>query len=361
MREVTGVGRRAARAEVVQYQGGGSGSGGASKHNLDVKLLMLGAGESGKSTFFKQMKILYKQGYTAEELASCREVIYTHVLTSAFMLIGTRELFGIPFQRAENAERASRVVSLADEHMLVDHSKGFTFTKELTEDIEALWHDRAIQQVYARRSEFQLKDSAAYYFHHIQRIGSPDYIPTVEDLLRSRVKTLGIVDAEFSLGSFNITLYDVGGQRPERRKWMQCFQGVDSLLFFVALNEYDLTCYEDNKTNRMKESLMLFDETINNKWFYETPVILLLNKEDLFREKIRQVDLSILFPEYKGGADFDKAVDFIAGKFRSFNKNPDRRVVVEITCATSTEEISKFMKTLEATLRHTQMLEVGKV
>ena len=43
------------------------------------------------------------------------------------------------------------------------------------------------------------------YFHHIQRIGSPDYIPTVEDLLRSRVKTLGIVDAEFSLGSFNIT------------------------------------------------------------------------------------------------------------------------------------------------------------
>ena len=175
---------------------------------------------------------------------------------------------------------------------------------------------------------------------------------------------------------------------------------------WVSPRRYDLTCYEDNKTNRMKESLMLFDETINNKWFYETPVILLLNKEDLFREKIRQVDLSILFPEYKGmvsscrfsgfsaisllccflippswrkfsafflldivwlvgwlagGADFDKAVDFIAGKFRSFNKNPDRRVVVEITCATSTEEISKFMKTLEATLRHTQMLEVGKV
>jgi len=34
-------------------------------------------------------------------------------------------------------------------------------------------------------------------------------------------------------------MVDVGGQRSERRKWIHCFEGVTSVLFLVAISEYD--------------------------------------------------------------------------------------------------------------------------
>lgn len=53
---------------------------------------------------------------------------------------------------------------------------------------------------------------------------------------------------------------DVGGQRSERRKWLHCFDNVTAVLFLVALNEYDMVLEEDNRTNRMEESLKLFQK-----------------------------------------------------------------------------------------------------
>jgi len=95
-------------------------------------------------------------------------------------------------------------------------------------------------------------------------------------------------------------MVDVGGQRSERKKWMHCFSDVTAVLFCVALSEYDLKLYEDNATNRMHESLKLFKEICNSKWFVETNMILFLNKSDLFREKIAKVPLGVCFSGYKG-------------------------------------------------------------
>ena len=76
------------------------------------------------------------------------------------------------------------------------------------------------------------------------------------------------------------------GQRNERRKWIHCFQDVNAIVYCVATSAYDLVLEEDEQTNRLSESLELFDRTINNLWFKETPVILFLNKIDLLREKV---------------------------------------------------------------------------
>ena len=40
-------------------------------------------------------------------------------------------------------------------------------------------------------------------------------------------------------------MFDVGGQRSERRKWIQCFDDVRALLFVTALSGYDMTLFED--------------------------------------------------------------------------------------------------------------------
>lgn len=71
------------------------------------------------------------------------------------------------------------------------------------------------------------------------------YVPTVDDVLRTRVKTTGIVEMVFTFRDLRFRLVDVGGQRSERKKWIHCFQGITALIFTVALSEYDLVLAED--------------------------------------------------------------------------------------------------------------------
>ena len=93
-------------------------------------------------------------------------------------------------------------------------------------------------------------------------------------------------------------------QRSERKKWIHCFEDVTAIIFCVAMSEYDQVLHEDETTNRMHESLKLFDSICNNKWFTDTSIILFLNKKDLFEEKIKKSPLTICFPEYSGECTF---------------------------------------------------------
>jgi hypothetical protein len=88
-------------------------------------------------------------------------------------------------------------------------------------------------------------------------------------------------------------MVDVGGQRNERRKWIHCFEDVTAIIFVAALSEYDQVLEEDNETNRMVESLKLFEDTINNDWFNRKPIILFLNKVDIFEKKLEYSNLGM--------------------------------------------------------------------
>jgi guanine nucleotide-binding protein G(i) subunit alpha len=83
-------------------------------------------------------------------------------------------------------------------------------------------------------------------------MAQPNYLPNDQDILRSRVKTTGITETMFSVGELTYRLFDVGGQRSERKKWIHCFENVTALVFLVALSEYDQMLYEDESVNRMQ-------------------------------------------------------------------------------------------------------------
>ena len=111
------------------------------------------------------------------------------------------------------------------------------------------------------------------------------------------------------------------GQRSERRKWIHCFEGITAVIFCgnerirsdVTRRRYhgmvhllqsllSLTGSAQllRQQNRMKESLLLWEEICNSRWFSNTTFILFMNKMDIFAEKIRRIDLSVLFPDYEG-------------------------------------------------------------
>ncbi|XP_015422698.1 PREDICTED: guanine nucleotide-binding protein G(z) subunit alpha [Myotis davidii] len=203
-----------------------------------------------------------------------------------------------------------------------------------------LWADPGAQTCFGRSNEYHLEDNAAYYLNDLERIAAPDYIPTVEDILRSRDMTTGIVENKFTFKELTFKMVDVGGQRSERKKWIHCFEGVTAIIFCVELSGYDLKLYEDNQTSRMAESLRLFDSICNNNWFINTSLILFLNKKDLLADKIRRVPLTVCFPEYKGQNTYEEAAVYIQRQFEDLNRNKEtKEIYSHFTCATDTSNI----------------------
>jgi len=300
------------------------------KLNKEVRLLLLGTGESGKSTIAKQMKIIHLKGFSQDELISYKPIIQSNTLESIKTLVVACKKFNYEL-RKENISIAQMFEGL--------NTLSSDFTSDQVNGIRSLWKDPAIQETYKRQSEFQLPDVCQYLFENIDRISSPNYIPDQNDCLRCRARTTGIIETEFVFQGIDFRMVDVGGQRSERKKWIHCFQDVTAVIFCVALSEYDLMLFEDPQTNRMHESLRLFDQICNSKWFSYTSTILFLNKSDLFQEKIAKKDLKCCFPDYSGGCDFLNATQYIEQKFVELNKQQAKNVYTHITCATNTENI----------------------
>lgn len=303
----------------------------------EIKLLLLGTGESGKSTFAKQLKLLHSNGFTRDELMSYKPVIINNILTAFRNIIMATEKFG------RTQELYSTVSPKAIQYFLgIDPLKD-ELQPQAAEYVKVLWSNHIIQDSVSKSSMFQLPDSTGYLAENIDRISQNGYVPTFEDILRCRARTTGIVEIEFELEKFKFRIVDVGGQRSERKKWIHCFEGVTALIFCVALSEYDQKLYEDERTNRMHEALELFDEVCNSEYFVRTDIILFLNKSDLFREKIKKVDLSVCFSDYNFGGDYERACNFIRVKFEALNRikvgNVPKRLYSHVTCATDTENV----------------------
>jgi len=170
-----------------------------------------------------------------------------------------------------------------------------------------------------------------------KRSSEPDFKPEVQDVLNCRVMTTGISEVFVTAGQQTFQIVDVGGQRSERKKWIHQFAGVQSIIFITSLSEYNQTLREDIHTNRSKESLELFGQTINSDIFRQTPIILFLNKVDIFRTKIKQFPLNETFPDYTGPPEEQPCLKFMVKQFTAQNNFPSRAIYPNVTHATDTK------------------------
>eukprot|EP00118_Oscarella_pearsei_P001574 m.7797 g.7797 ORF g.7797 m.7797 type:complete len:399 (+) comp19665_c0_seq1:1316-2512(+) len=260
------------------------------KFKATHRLLLLGAGESGKSTIVKQMRIIHdsqerqekERGFSLDERrakipdikSNVRDVICT--LVDA---LGKLENPSVDFGDDSNRLKGDYMARIRSD-------LNFDYSNEFYDHTSALWRDAGIQNTYKRSNEFQLLDSAGYFMGRLPAIRDSAYVPTNEDLLRCRVITEGIYETKFEVNKVTFYMFDVGGQRRERGKWIQCFTGITAIIFVVACSGYDTYLREDPSKLRLQEAIELFESIWFNRWLQNTSVILFLNKEDLLKEKI---------------------------------------------------------------------------
>ena len=303
--------------------------------NSKSKLLLLGAGESGKSTVFKQIRIINSSGYSEGELKQFKWIVHRNVLDAIKILVEQ--------VHARDIELAEANEDIADQVVLWDSEN---LNPEMAESISRLWADPGIQQVFERRAEFQIGDNAQYFLSDVRRIGEHDYLPTTADALSARVRTSGVVSKNFEIKGKPFAVYDVGGQRSERRNWLPLFDHVTAVVFVAAISEYDQVVAEDRSKNRMHEALDLFAQIVNSKHFGEAAVMIFLNKKDLFAEKIKKVDPGTWFPEYKGGCNYEAAEEFFKQEFHRRVEDKDKKIYTYTTCATDTGNISAVFQSV---------------
>lgn len=343
-----------------------------------VKLLLLGAGESGKSTIFKQMRILYGTAREDDELRMYGVVIRHNVIVAIRKLcvhlrnLGLEDSLGLE-KPVENGGSNTTPKQAYDELVahLVDNTASPSEESPSNGDsndwvgispraglaanndakqflrhhdaIRILWQSETMKEVWSKRNQVNVIDGHKEYLQDVNRIASPAFKPTTQDILLARMRTTQVVMEKYRIDGIDFEMYDVGGQRSERRKWISCFDNVDAVIFVAALSEFDQALAEAKRTNRMVEALELFRSVCNNRAFANTSIMLFLNKKDIFAEKILYSDISAQrpFADYAGPpGDFDHGVLYFIQKFKDcliddeFNDS-----FIHVTCATDTNNM----------------------
>lgn len=119
-----------------------------------VKLLLLGAGESGKSTFLKQMRIIHGIKFEYELLKEYQQDIYQNVIRGMKVLVDARNKLDIPWEDISNNDSGKKVLEFNNAIFL--DSRLFIQYAPL---VSRLWNDSGIRRAFDRRREFQLVSS----------------------------------------------------------------------------------------------------------------------------------------------------------------------------------------------------------
>ncbi|EKM61835.1 uncharacterized protein PHACADRAFT_248702 [Phanerochaete carnosa HHB-10118-sp] len=237
--------------------------------------------------------------------------------------------------------------------------------------IAELWRDKRVRQKLTER-RIRLEESSGFYLDELDRITAKMYFPTDDDVLKARLKTTGVVEHTFTVSNPEFRgvewkIYDVGGARPQRQAWAPYFDDVDAIIFLAPISAFDQVLAEDPRTNRLEDSLYLWQSVVSNKLLANVNIILFLNKCDLLRKKLESgVKLRHHMSGYRDKPnDYDSVYGYFKLKFgalhQHYSPNRDRELYIHGTSVIDTRSTRTIILTvrdiiLQGNLRNTALI-----
>ncbi|CDO68221.1 hypothetical protein BN946_scf184913.g11 [Trametes cinnabarina] len=195
------------------------------------------------------------------------------------------------------------------------------------DDIVALWEDKVVQAVL-KKQNVRLQDMPGFFLNDAARVASIGYEPTDDDIVRARVRTLGVEEHHFTMESGALPgtewyIYDVGGSRSVRQHWIPYFDDVQAIIFLAPL-AFNLTLDEDPKVNRLEDSIILWREVCQNALLAKTTLILFLNKMDILQATLAAgIRVAKYVPSYGDQPnDVQHVTKYFRDKFRGYHLRP---------------------------------------
>jgi len=192
------------------------------------------------------------------------------------------------------------------------------------DDILSLWEDQAVRAVLKRRG-VRMQDMPGFFLNDSARIATLVYEPTDDDIVRARLRTLGVEEHRFTMESGSSGsewyIYDVGGSRSMRPHWIPYFDDVQAIIFLAPL-AFNLMLEEDSKVNRLEDSITLWREICTNKLLEGATLILFFNKMDILQATLAAgIQVQKYVPSYGNQPnDVQHVVKYFRDKFRGYHK-----------------------------------------
>jgi len=332
-----------------------------------IRILVLGISGSGKSTFSKQMKILFTAGFNEDERQSYVSITRSNVL------VGIKELAEQAATRGLEVEEKNRkYIRYFRENNVFELDLA---DKTVLKKVKALWGDAAIQEAWEACRNYQIQVSQLdYLMDHLERITDNDFSPNNNDIVRARQRTAGAYSTRFDAFKYSWEIIDVGGQSPERKKWHKIVQeGFASIIYFASLDEYNMESSEVQGKTKMEVSLGVFKSIMEDAANFKACTILFLTKLDLFKEKILSDDgkkeFNKKFPDFKKWlpdyeptkdpnskyfnieSEEDKliygAVKHIENQFREYIPEDHTNLVVFPSCTIDTDQMKIVFESMK--------------
>ncbi|KDN43689.1 G-alpha-domain-containing protein [Tilletiaria anomala UBC 951] len=249
-------------------------------------------------------------------------------------------------------------------------------------DIQALWSGKdsgvfshgSVVKKLRQNFTFERVSAPTWFLDQLDRISVADYAPTNEDIMHARVRTIGLSESVFQVGSLHkYRVYDVGGDRSQRIAWAP-FLGdqVRAVIFMAPVGAYDQRLQEDASVNRVQDSLDLFWQVATSPLLLSASVVLLLNKIDLLQHKVRRgVSVKKHWPNYDGRDDdyeqvwrwfrarFTDVAKASRGKLHSELQRNVGQVYIFPSCAVDTSKIKAILISVQDTILRSNLQEAG--
>ncbi|TFK44474.1 guanine nucleotide binding protein, alpha subunit [Crucibulum laeve] len=199
-----------------------------------------------------------------------------------------------------------------------------------SDDMVRLWHDPTIKKLL-KAQKIRLEDMAGFFLDSLERVTALRYVPTDDDILRARLKTLGVSEHRFKLKaggyfcnlvSHDWRVFDVGGARSLVSAWASYFDDMDAIIFLAPISCFDqVVLVEDPSVNRLEDSILLWKSVVSNPLLQSTETVLFLNKIDIFKAKLVS---GIKFADYvisygNRPNDFEHAANYLKKKFSALH------------------------------------------
>jgi len=310
-----------------------------------IKVLTLGVSGCGKTTFAKQMKIIHNQGFQEFEILNYKSIIQRNITA------GLREIAIYIFENeVDTSDYPEKVMDALN---FFKDSTNVELKHDVVEMAKKIWEHDGVREVYERIKYIVHFPHVEYFLKDIDRIVDESYLPSNEDIVRCRQATIGASSTIFWKDKFWWTIIDVGGHQPERSKWGQVVKdGINAMIYFVALDDYSTESGEETGKTKMDISKLVWEEVVNSDVFNRECTLLFLNKVDLFREQITEekqyTAFKRAFPEYTGDQDAEQALDYVKQQFLELStKRSSNNIYTHYTCAIDTEQMNVVWDALQ--------------
>ncbi|PVF93835.1 G-alpha-domain-containing protein [Serendipita vermifera] len=233
------------------------------------------------------------------------------------------------------------------------------------DDMIALWKDAVVREILHRR-DVRLEEGPGFFLHDIERITQLGYVPSQEDVLRARIRTVGVQEYIFLLENGpdkgrEWKIYDCGGARNQRHAWP--FFDDCHLIFLAPISCFDQVLAEDRRVNRLEDSMQLWKGVCSSKLLQKSEMILFLNKCDILKAKLASgIQFVDWVPKYDAPNTTEGVTSYLKGKFRAIQKahSPAPRVFYcHLTAVTDARSTVKILGSVQELVARAQLHNVS--